>query len=394
VGRSIEGRFTVPTFRQLALHSAVTVDALGTGAFVPVSLLYFTCVAGLPLALVGVLTTAGAIASLPVPVVAGRLADRHGPRAVVVAGQLLQALGFAGFLLARAPITVFGAIALVAVGQRLFWSSLFTLVAAMPGDASPARRFAVTGMLQSAGAGIGVLAAGALLAVNSPDTYRLLAVANAGSFLMAAALTWLATEPVASPERRGSWPDHAYLLLTAVNAAFCLCSVFLGVALPVYLADGLHAAGWIVAPILGVNIALLATGQLLAVRAVRRLTRARALTVAGLLWTVWALLTAAATAIPGAVLVAYLIGVTTLYAAAELIHAPMANALAAEAAPPHARGTHLAVFQYGFTVATIVAPAGFTLLFAVDRHLPWLALATLAGAATLTLPRLARSLGQ
>ncbi|WP_433296036.1 MFS transporter [Actinoplanes sp. CA-030573] len=373
----------------LFLAAAIAIDALGTGAFVPVSLLYFPHVAGLPLALAGILTTAGALASLPVPLLAGRLSDKHSPRTVVTAGQLLQAAGFAGFLVARTPLTVLLVIATVAAGQRLFWSSLFTLVAAT-GTGGNDRRFAVTGMLQAAGAGAGLLTAGALLATG---LYRPLAAANALSFVVAAAL--MLRVPSGRSAGSGSpkpgrrlLPDRRFLRFTAVNGVFCLCSVMLGVALPVYLADGLHAASWLAGPILAANVALLATGQLGAVRVVRALPRTRALTIAGLLWTAWAALTAAAVAVPaGPLLVAYLIGVTVLYAAAELIHAPVSNALAAELAPEHARGSYLAVFQYGFTLATIVAPAGFALLFTADRLLPWLTLAALSAVATAALPR-------
>jgi MFS family permease len=409
VGRSSKGRFIVPRIRQVALFLAIAIDAVGTGAFVPVSLLYFTRVAGLSLPLVGVLTTVATVVSLPVPILAGHLADRFRPRPVVIAGQLLQAVGFGGFLLARRPGEVLVVTAAIAVGQRLFWSSLFTLVAATSdpdgdgrtnGPQTNDRRFAVTGMVQAAGTAAGMLAAGAVLTGQSEAAYRLLAAVNAVSFLVSVLLIGLVPAGRAVPLRRPGEPggyrmlvrDRPFLLLTAVNSVFCLCSVLLGIGLPVYLTDGLHAAGWVAGPVLAANIALLATGQLFAVRAVRRLTRVRALAVAGVLWTAWGVLTAAATAVPGRLLVVYLVAVTALYAAAELVHAPVSNALAAEAAPQQAHGSYLAVFQYGFTIATLVAPAGFTLLFAVDPRLPWLAIAVLAGLATIALPRLARTL--
>jgi hypothetical protein len=49
---------------------------------------------------------------------------------------------------------------------------------------------------------------------------------------------------------------------------------------------------------------------------------------------------------------------------AELIHAPVANALAAEAAPAECPDVYLAAFQYGFAVAEIVVPAALAALFA------------------------------
>lgn len=388
----------------LPLILAAAVDALGTGTFIPVSLLFFTTVAHLSLTTVGVLTTAGALASLPVPALAGALADRYRPRDVVLAGQVVQAAGFAAYLVARSPVAVFLAIALVAVGQRLFWSTFFTMVAALPvsgvgGDRVRDRRFAVVGMVQAAGYGGGALVAAGLLAFARPDGYLWLAVANAGTFLVSAALLTRVPAVRGAPRRPGVLAgyrllvrDRPYLLLTAANTAFAVCSVFLGVALPVYIVDGLHGRPWLAGPVLAANTVALAVGQLAATRAVRRLSRVRALTVSGALWTGWALLTAAATAVPHGALAVYLIAVTLLYAVAELIHAPVSNALAAEAAPEPARGTYLAAFQYGFTVATIVVPVAFTVLFTIDPRLPWLAVGALAAVATTALPFLARSL--
>ena len=111
---------------------AVAIDAVGSGVFLPISLLFFTRVSDLSLPLVGTLTTVGTLVSLPVPVLIGHLADRHRPRDLVIAGQVLQAAGFAGYLLARDPVAVCLVIAIVAVGQRVFWSSFFTMIAALP----------------------------------------------------------------------------------------------------------------------------------------------------------------------------------------------------------------------------------------------------------------------
>jgi hypothetical protein len=105
---------------------------------------------------------------------------------------------------------------------------------------------------------------------------------------------------------------------------------------------------------------------------------------------VWALLTAAAVAVPAGWLAAYLITVTLLFTAAELLHAPVSNAFAAEAAPEQARGAYLAAFQYGFALAGVVTPAAFTVLFSTAAALPWILVAVIATAGTAAVPLLAR----
>ncbi|KUL41661.1 hypothetical protein ADL15_03370 [Actinoplanes awajinensis subsp. mycoplanecinus] len=130
------------------------------------------------------------------------------------------------------------------------------------------------------------------------------------------------------------------------------------------------------------NMILLASGQALAVRLVRPLSRARGLALAGVLWVAWALVYAAALRVPAAALVPYLLLGMIFYAAADLIHAPLSNALSAAAAPPAQRGRYLAVYQYSFAFANILAPTFFTALHARGPAVPWLALAALAAVAT------------
>ena len=113
--------------RNVPLVLAIAIDTLGAGIFAPLSLLYFVRVADLSLLAVGALATAGAVVSLPVPLLAGHLADRFSPRNVVIAGQLIQAAGFLGYLVARDVVAIFVVIGIVAVGQRMFWSSFFAL---------------------------------------------------------------------------------------------------------------------------------------------------------------------------------------------------------------------------------------------------------------------------
>ena len=157
--------------------------------------------------------------------------------------------------------------------------------------------------------------------------------------------------------------DRPYLWLIATNTVFALCGMFLGLALPVYVAEGLSAPAWIVGPLLAGNTILLALGQTTAVRVVRPLTRTRVMALSGVLWAVWGVACALAVVVPAAVLVPYLAVITLCFTVAELVHAPVSMALASEAVPAGHRGRYLAVFQYSFAVATVVAPGFFSVLF-------------------------------
>ncbi|WP_316771237.1 MFS transporter [Streptomyces sasae] len=66
------------------------------------------------------------------------------------------------------------------------------------------------------------------------------------------------------------------------------------------------------------------------------------------------------------------------YSAAQLVHSPVSNALSADAAPAEIRGRYIAVFQYSFAIATVVAPLLFSLLLDMSSAAPWITLAALA----------------
>lgn len=372
------------------LALALAVDMLGSGLLLPVSLLYFTEVSGLRLGTVGPLLSIAALASLPVPVLVGHIADRTRPLSRVLVAQLLQAAAYAAYALVSGPATLLIVAIVAAVGQRLFWSSFFSVVAGLaePGEDSRLadRRFAMAGMVQMGATGAGTLIGGLAVAYS---WYQAVVYLNAASFLLSAVLLLFvprgALLSVAGGESAGYGRllrDRPYLLLIAVNTIFALCSIFIGVAVPVYLIDGLNAPVWLVGPLLAANTVLLASGQRLAVRLVRPLSRVGALVLAGGLWAVWAVVYAGAAHVPAGVLVPYLLVGMIFYAAADLIHAPISNALSSAAAPPAQRGRYLAVYQYTFAFANIIAPTFFTAIYAYGISIPWLALAAVAAVAS------------
>jgi len=116
-----------------ALLIALGVDNIGSGLFLPLTLVYVTEVVGLPLGVAGVAVAIGTVAGLLVPPLAGRGVDRFGARQVVIAAQVAQALGAGTYLSAAGPVTVIVAAVLLGAGQQLFYSSVFALIADVAG---------------------------------------------------------------------------------------------------------------------------------------------------------------------------------------------------------------------------------------------------------------------
>lgn len=91
----------VPAARRWAL--VAVVDAIGTGMFLPVSVLYFTVVVGLRTELAGLgLGIAGLLGAIASPI-AGTLVDRFGAKAMVAGCLLLAVAGYGGSRRVRGP---------------------------------------------------------------------------------------------------------------------------------------------------------------------------------------------------------------------------------------------------------------------------------------------------
>jgi MFS family permease len=404
--------FDLPGLRRhVPLAVALGVDSIGTGISGPLLLLFLTRVADIPLPQAGLTLSATFAVALVVPALVGQVVTRLGGRNVLLAAQVLQAVGLSGLLVARDLPAVAACTLVAAIGQRAFWSSVFAVIADAS-DSGPAddkdRWFALTNMVQNTGYALGALTAGALLLIPGDLPYLLAVGTNAACFAISALLllsyrpsrpdpagTPAATPagPPAAPPRAHRIPSLPYLGLIGVGALFAFCSTILGSGLGVYVVDGLAGPAAVVGPLLAVNTVLSAFGQAPAVRLTRRYSRVRVMVVAGLIWCVWGLYTAAlGIAAPATLIVPGLVLSVLVYSVAELLHGPRSIAYAADAAPPGQRSTYLSWFQYSFAIANIAAPGVFAASFTVDPGLPWVITSVVALVACAGLVLVARAL--
>ena len=134
---------------------ALAIDNVGSGLFLPLSLLYATRVVGLDVGVAGSVVAAATALSFAVPPVAGRVTHRLGPRFVVVCAQVVQCAGALAYLFADGARGVLVAAALMAAGVQLFYCSVFVLIADVSRDEAKERPFALVGMVRSAAFGLG-----------------------------------------------------------------------------------------------------------------------------------------------------------------------------------------------------------------------------------------------
>ncbi|MFD9393192.1 MFS transporter [Streptomyces sp. NPDC060000] len=364
----------------------MVVDAVGSGMYLPLSLLYFHHVTGLPLTRVGAVMTTAAVISLVSNPVAGVLIDRFGARTVVVGGYLLRAAGFCLYPLVTDGTVMFAVVLLVAFGDMAYPPSIQSFVAEIVQGRERDTLLAAQRSLRNAGLGAGGLLAGAVLALDSDSAYHVIVLgAAAGCLAAALCIGSIPTGRTGAPggpraSRAGGYRlvmrNRAFLALSLLNIPTAFGYMILSVSLPVYLTQELDASDSLVGVLYAVNTAGIALLQIPVTRALVRCRRTRAVSsgaaVFALSFLVYAVLSALSN---DTVLLIGVFGATALFTAGELLHGATASALVANAAPEETRGRHMAVYQLSWAVPIALAPAVLTALLSVSATGMWLLLA-------------------
>ena len=370
---------------------AMGVDAVGSGMYVPFSLVFFHHITGLSFAVVGaVLTTVGLIGMAALPL-AGAAVDRYGARRVQLLLYGVRGTGFALYPFATA-LPAFAAVALgTAFGDRAFPAVQQSWIGEVATGADRDRLQAASRALRNGGLGAGALLASLIVSLGGDRGFTAAAWLNAASFAVAA-LLMRRVRPAAgrgapgprAPRRPGAGyrlvlADRAFLGLTGANFLTALGYSALAVLFPLFIGGTLGEPQSMTGAAFTVNTVLCGVGGVTAARAVRRRgarrTRSAALGAA-LFASAFAGMALLATVRPhaGWVAAGALFALVGLYTAAELVHNPSAGALAVAAAPEAVRGRYMAAYQLSWSLASTLAPSLFTALDSADARLPWLLL--------------------
>ena len=164
-----------------SLAAALIIDSLGDGLFVPFGIVYFLHTTSLSLTVIGLSLSVAGFAAIGTVIPAGVLLDRLRPGPLVIAANLLSAVGFAGYLVVGQvwQLVVFALLA--AVGSRLYWTANLALIGDAFADQERPRWFAFQRALRNTGFGLGGLLGAIAISTGSAVGYRALALVNAVS---------------------------------------------------------------------------------------------------------------------------------------------------------------------------------------------------------------------
>ena len=388
-------------FPQVGEHrrfvTAIVADTVGSGLFMPMTLLYFLAMTDLGLVEIGSALSLSALLTMPAAFAIGSLVDAFGPRRMMLIGNLVQAVGMAAYLWSDSLLAVALWTTLLNLGRQAFWGSFGNVVTAI---SAPGERELWFGFLQAVrnlGYSVGGVLAGVALQIGTDLAFQTVVVVNVVTFVLAFVLL------LDVPDHRvvmgadspvEGWGvvlrDRAFLRLVVGQFGFVAGMMVLNFALPVYAAEVIDLPGWVVGAIFTLNTAMVGLGQGLVVRRMTGRVRARMMGFAQLCFVASYALFALAGWLPVWLAVVVILVGAAVYTGGELVGGPVFSATAAEAAPDHLRGRYLGLFQLCWGIGGAITPLAFTWLLAHGQTTLWwvLAVVALAGAAYVqTLPR-------
>ncbi len=349
--------------------TAIGIDAIGSGVWMPVSMIFFLATTDLSLVQVGLALSLSALLSLPAAILVGQQVDRLGSKTVLQAGNALQAASFLLYPFVDQVWSVALVVSASVIGRTAFWGSYAPLVTLISPPGERETWFGFLGALRNAGFAIGGVVAGVALTVDATQLYYAVALLNAASYVLSLVLmagvnvheepipTARALDPGAVVDGWGTvLRDRGYRWFIASNFCYAMTSSALNVAIPVYVVEMLGLPGWVSASVFVINTLLIGVGQGLVVQRMTGAVRARIVALGAVLTAASFLMLLGAEPLGVAAAIVVILVAAVVYTFGEMVGGPVLATLAAESPPPALRGRYVATWQLSWNAATGVAP--------------------------------------
>lgn len=368
--------------------------ALGEGAFMTGSAVFFTQIVGLSAAQVGLGLTCAGIAAFLAALPMGKLVDRFGPKKMWAVSATGQAAMFAVWPF----VTDFHGYVAMAVGMEVIGALGGTAYAAYTIDVLPPdERVKSRAYMYSAlnlGFTLGALVGGVALAFHSNGVLHALPWFTAVAFLVNSTainrLPRAAHDNRTQAERKAKVPgpgplrNPGWLLTNFFGGVFWTNQVLLNIVIPLWLVEETDAPRVLLAFLFGTNTVMCIFLPMVAARGVNGISTAlRAIRVSSTFFVISCLITLATHDTIGWVTIALVwLGHVTV-TGAELYLSAANWTLEAELMDPRQRGAYQGTASLSATLGKVWAPAVYTFLAMNWGAAGWLVIAGIIVVATI-----------
>jgi MFS family permease len=385
----------------LILQAGNALNYFGYGLVLPFEIIYLHQIRGFSTATAGLVLAATMGTSAIVTPPTGAVLDRYSAKAIVVAGSLASALGYAGFAYVDRPWQAFACSIAGGAGLGAAGTANRTLMVRLVRPDQRVAAFALNRVAGNFGIGSGATVAGFIVAsAQGLSSFQILylfdAVTSAGlALIVLAAVPGLRAETVTAIDANGTGfravaRDRAFVTVIALNIVLVVVGhTFFSNILSPFAKAHTPVGPAAIGIIFLVNTSFIVIAQIPAVRVVARMRRTHAFAVTGALFAVSLLAVLPATLIHSELAAASLLaGVAIVFAVGEVVHILVLGPLVADMAPAHLLGRYLSLYSLTFTLSLAIGPAiGGLLLQRAPDAIWWggALVAVLAGAFLLRL---------
>ncbi|MFF4717418.1 MFS transporter [Streptomyces eurythermus] len=372
------------------------IDAVGTGAFLAVSVPFITRSVHLSEGNLGLGLTLSAAVALATAIPIGVLADRIGPKKVLVAVSLWRCACFVVYPLVQNLWQFLTVVCLLGLVDKAAAPMEQALVGQATATEDRVRVVAILRSLRNVGFTVGALLGGIGLLIDTRPGYTAILLVNAASFAVLASLAArlpVLSAPAKSLRRRFSASvlrDGSFLSFTAINAVLTMHMTLLSIGIPLWIVQHTDVSSALISPLVAVNTVLAVALQVRASRDTDTIAgAARALVRAGICLALCCLLLITAPELPLTLAVGALLLAMIALTGGELFQSAGGWGGSYLLAAPGQEGVYLSVFWLGVAIQQIAAPVLVSLV--VTTGTPgWTVLAALFAASGLTAPAIGR----
>jgi MFS family permease len=368
----------------LILQAGNALNYVGYGIVLPFEIIYLHQIRGFPSSTAGLVlaATMGTAAIVTPPT--GALTDRYSAKAIVVAGSLASALGYAGFAYVDRPWQAFACSIAGGAGFGAAGTANRTLVVRLVSPEQRAAAFALNRVAGNFGIGAGATIGGFIVAsAQRLSSFQILYFVDVVTFVGFAlivltavpsprAVTATATDASGAGFRAVA-RDRIFLTVIAANIALVVVGhTFFSNILPPFAKTHTPVGPAAIGIIVLVNTSFIVIAQIPAVRVVARMRRTHGFAAASALFAIALLAVLPATLIHSEVAATSLLaGVAIVFAIGECAHILVLGPLVSDMAPAHLLGRYLSLYSLTFTLSLALGPAIGGLLLQTSPDAVW-----------------------
>ena len=369
----------------LVLQGGNALNYLGTGLILPFEIIYLHAVRGFSTATAGLVlaTVMGTAAVVTLP--SGALLDRFSAKRILIAGNVVNALGYGGLAFVDRPWQGFVCSAVGGAGFGFVGTASQVLTLTLVPEDQRATSTALRRVSGNFGLGLGATVAGFIVAATHHhlQAFQGLYLFDGVTFAVFAlvVLVWipdpgLVHVPSASEGAHGLRAvarDRLLLRLVAANIVLVMVGgAFFSNILPPFAVAHTPIGAGEIGVVIFFNTFFIVVVQVPATRVVARMHRTHALFATSVIFAVGLLAVLLATLTHSPLTATtVLAGVAILIAIAECAQFIVLGPLVAEIAPPHLLGRYMSLYQLSFMVGVALGPAVGGALLATSPDAVW-----------------------